>query len=62
MEGRACFLRKAEQCRRLAAQMNRNDPTAQKLRALGEEYEAMADSCPASDGVVSETGEAEWPS
>jgi len=60
MEGKACFLRKSEQCRRLAAQIsNQNDPTAQRLRALGEEYEARAQSRAGSEVADPETDDAE---
>ena len=60
MEGKACFLRKAEQCKRLAAQIsNQDDPTARRLRALGEEYEARAQSRAGSEGAVPETDDTE---
>jgi hypothetical protein len=43
MEGKGCFLRKAEQCRRLAAQIpNQNDPAVKNLIALAVEFEARA--------------------
>jgi hypothetical protein len=60
MEGKACFLRKAEQCRRLAAHIpNQNDSTARKLRALAEEYEAGAQSRARNEEAGPETDDAE---
>jgi hypothetical protein len=42
MESASYFREKAEQCRRLAAGLTRNDPTALSLNALAVEFNAAA--------------------
>ena len=46
MEVLANLLRKAERCRRLAAEFcDRNEPVVKNLLALAEEFEATAQGC-----------------
>jgi hypothetical protein len=50
MEGTAFFLAQAAKCRRLAEDINRNDPAVAKLLALASEYEEKAIAYGAQSG------------
>jgi hypothetical protein len=50
------FRQKAEQCRRLAASINHNDPAAESLRKLVTEFDAQAAALEAETAAAIDIG------